>query len=44
MAKQIIVNTPHMTGNILIIHGGGGLGMMGFQAQLENQLRKSEYV
>ncbi len=44
MAKQIILNTPDMIGNILIIHGGGGLGMMGFQAQLEKQLRKSEYV
>jgi 1-aminocyclopropane-1-carboxylate deaminase/D-cysteine desulfhydrase-like pyridoxal-dependent ACC family enzyme len=41
MAKQIILNTPDVLGNILVIHGGGGLGMMGFQAQLEKQLRQS---
>lgn len=44
MAKQIILNTSDMIGNILIIHGGGGLGIMGFQEQLEKQLHASEYV
>jgi 1-aminocyclopropane-1-carboxylate deaminase/D-cysteine desulfhydrase-like pyridoxal-dependent ACC family enzyme len=42
MSKQIILDTPHIIGNILVIHCGGGLGMMGFQAQLEKQLRKGD--
>jgi 1-aminocyclopropane-1-carboxylate deaminase/D-cysteine desulfhydrase-like pyridoxal-dependent ACC family enzyme len=41
MAKQVILDTSTITGNILIIHGGGGLGLMGYQEQLEKQLRKN---
>jgi len=41
MAKQIILTTSDVLGNILVIHGGGGLGMMGFQDQLAKQLRQS---
>jgi len=37
-AKQVILHTPDMTGPILIIHGGGGLGIMGFQEQLAKHL------
>jgi 1-aminocyclopropane-1-carboxylate deaminase/D-cysteine desulfhydrase-like pyridoxal-dependent ACC family enzyme len=40
-AKQIILDTSVIIGNILIIHGGGGLGLMGYQEQLEKQLRKN---
>lgn len=41
MAKRIILHTPDMLGSILIIHGGGGLGMMGFQDQLAKQLQQN---
>lgn len=38
-AKEIILSSPHIIGNILVIHGGGGLGLMGYQERLENQLK-----
>lgn len=41
MAKQIILHTSHIAGNILIVHGGGGLGLMGFQEQLARHLDQS---
>jgi 1-aminocyclopropane-1-carboxylate deaminase len=44
MAKQVILDTSTLIGNILIIHGGGGLGLMGYQEQLEKQLRKNHVV
>ncbi len=40
MAKQVILNTPAVSGNMLIIHGGGGLSLMGYQEKLEKQLKK----
>lgn len=40
MAKKVILHTVSIQGNILIIHGGGGLGLMGYQKQLEKQLKK----
>jgi 1-aminocyclopropane-1-carboxylate deaminase len=40
MAKKIILESPSIQGSILIIHGGGGLGLMGYQEQLEKQLKK----
>lgn len=43
-AKEIILSSPHVIGNILVIHGGGGLSLMGYQEQLENQLKnKNQY-
>jgi 1-aminocyclopropane-1-carboxylate deaminase/D-cysteine desulfhydrase-like pyridoxal-dependent ACC family enzyme len=38
-AKHTIL-TSEMVGNILIIHSGGGLALMGFQEQLANQLQQ----
>jgi len=39
MAKQTILSSD-IVGNILIIHSGGGLGLMGFQEQLASQLQQ----
>jgi 1-aminocyclopropane-1-carboxylate deaminase/D-cysteine desulfhydrase-like pyridoxal-dependent ACC family enzyme len=38
-ARQIVL-TSGIIGNILIVHSGGGLGLMGFQEQLANQLQQ----
>jgi len=40
-AKNLIENQNHIVGNILLIHGGGGLGLMGYQQQLCKLLSKS---
>lgn len=41
MAQEVTLNTPEVVGNILVIHGGGGLGIMGFQDRLAKQLRQN---
>jgi len=43
-AQKIILTTPAITGNILLIHGGGRLGLMGYQQELEKQLRKEKLI
>jgi 1-aminocyclopropane-1-carboxylate deaminase/D-cysteine desulfhydrase-like pyridoxal-dependent ACC family enzyme len=42
-AKEIILSTSTMKGNILIIHGGGGLALMGYQAELEKYIKNKSY-
>lgn len=39
-AQRIILTTPAIMGSVLIIHGGGGLGLMGYQEGLAKQLRQ----